>query len=153
MVNRAALGVQGEPFEVRIEFGKIREFARATMSDDPAYFAEELPVVPPTFLITAGFQWAGPASSVTDTIESDPHRALHASQEFVFHGPPPRAGDRLTARERVSQMYDKDGKRGGSMTFFVITTEFTDADGNLVAESHLTGVETAAPVASDGGAA
>jgi hypothetical protein len=153
MVNREALGVQGEPFEVRVEYGKVREFARATMTADPAYLDTALPVVPPTFLITAGFQWAGPTSSVTDTIDSDPHRALHAAQEFVFHGPPPRAGDRLVARERVSQMYDKDGKRGGSMTFFVITTEFTDTEGNLVAESHLTGVETAAPVATDGGAA
>jgi hypothetical protein len=152
MVNRAALGLEGEPFEVRVEYGKIHEFARALMNTDQAYVDSDEPIAPPTYLITAGFHWATPTSSVTDAIESDPHRALHASQEFVFHGPPPRAGDRLIARERVSQMYEKEGKRGGTMVFFVITTEFRAADGRLVAESHLTGVETAEAVAAPAGA-
>jgi hypothetical protein len=72
----------------------------------------------------------------------DPARGLHAEQEFVFHGPPPRAGDRLVGTSRITEVYDKQGKRGGTMTFVVMVTEFHDAAGRLVAESRLTGVET-----------
>jgi hydroxyacyl-ACP dehydratase HTD2-like protein with hotdog domain len=72
----------------------------------------------------------------------DPSRGLHAEQEFVFHGPPPRAGDRLVGTSRIAEIYEKTGRKGGTMTFVVMVTEFRDPDGRLVAESRLTGVET-----------
>jgi hydroxyacyl-ACP dehydratase HTD2-like protein with hotdog domain len=76
-----------------------------------------------------------------------PERGMHAEQEYVFHGPPPRAGTRLTCRSRIAEMYDKQGKRGGTLTFVVMVTEFRDASGKLVAEARMTAVETAqAPV-------
>ena len=40
-----------------VERVKIREFAKACMSDDPAYVDAPDPVVPPTFLTTTNF-WA-----------------------------------------------------------------------------------------------
>jgi len=55
MANFAALGTTGKPFPVRIERGKIMEFAAATRSSEPAYWADEHPVVPPTFLTTQMF--------------------------------------------------------------------------------------------------
>lgn len=148
MVNRSALGKVGEPFVVEVERGKIREFARAIFSDDPAYLSDERPVSPPTFLTTAVFWQEGDADP-WPAVETDVARSLHAEQEFVLHGPPPRAGTRLTAQSRIDQMYDKQGRRGGSMTFVVMVTEFRDDTGRLVAESRMTSVETA-PVEEPG---
>ncbi len=43
----------------------------------------------------------------------------------------------------MEDIYEKEGRRGGILTFAVMITEFRDADGTLVAEAKLTGVETA----------
>ncbi len=58
---------------------------------------------------------------------------------------PPRAGARLVGTSRIEQIYEKEGKRGGAMTFAVMVTEFRDESGKVVAEARLTGVETARP--------
>jgi hypothetical protein len=60
----------------------------------------------------------------------------------VFHGPPPRAGTKLTVLPRIEDIYEKEGKRGGTMTFVVTVQEFRDEEGNLVAESRSTVIET-----------
>jgi hypothetical protein len=145
MANSAALGTTGKPFPVCIERGKIMEFAAATRSPNPAYWADEHPVVPPTFLTTQMFwqEWAGREANPWQAVEFDQKRGMHAEQEYVFHGPPPRAGTTLTARSRITEIYTKQGRRGGTLTFACMVTEFRDESGRLVAESKLTGVETA----------
>jgi hypothetical protein len=71
---------------------------------------------------------------------------MHAEQEYVFHGPPPRAGTRLSCRSRIERVFHKEGRRGGRLTFAVMVTEFRDAaTGRLVAEARMTGVETEKP--------
>ncbi|MEO6204734.1 MAG: MaoC family dehydratase N-terminal domain-containing protein [Mycobacteriales bacterium] len=139
MVDTSALGATGTPFSLEVERGKIREFARATFAPLPD---DERPVAPPTFLTTA-FHWQSSDSDPWEMVRMDPSRGLHAEQEFVFHGEPPRAGDRLVGTSRIEDIYEKTGKRGGTMTFVVMVTEFRDESGRLVAESRLTGVETA----------
>ena len=143
MVDVAALGRTGEPFEMEIERGKIREFARATFSADPSYLDDPAPVVPPTFLTTMGF-WSSADADPWAAVRMDQSRGLHAEQEYVFHGPPPRAGTRLTATSRIESVTSKPGRRGGELTFVVMVTEFRDPSGALVAEARLTGVETEA---------
>jgi hypothetical protein len=142
-VNRDAVGVQGEPFELDVERGRIRELAKALFADDEAYWRSE-PVVPPTFLTTM-FMWETPASDPWPKLELDRQRALHASQEFEFLGPPPRAGTRLTACSQIEEIYEKEGRRGGNLTFAVMRTDFTDADGRVVARARGTVVETSRP--------
>ena len=44
MVDHAALGRTGEPFEMELERGKIREFARATYSTNESYLDDPAPV-------------------------------------------------------------------------------------------------------------
>jgi len=73
----------------------------------------------------------------------EPERGLHAEQEFVFFGPPPRAGTRLHARSTISEVFEKEGRRGGTMMFAVMVTDFLDDHGVVVAQSKMTGVETA----------
>lgn len=134
------VGAVGEPWEVFVERGKIREFAAAMQSDDPAYQGTDA-VVPPTFLINA-VQWAPPGVRVAVGFERK--RLLHGEQEYIFHGDLPRAGDQLIAQERVLDRYAKPGKRGGEMKFAVVATEFRSPDGELIAEARATFIETAA---------
>lgn len=144
MVDKAALGETGVPFALDVERGKIHEFATATKSTHPAHFEGHHPVCPPTFLTTAFFwETRVPGSNPWEKVRMDPKRGMHAEQEFVFHGPPPRAGTRLIGTSRIEKIFEKQGKRGGTMTFAVMVTEYRDEAGNLVAEARLTGVETA----------
>src|SRR3954453_10841909 len=57
MVDESAIGYEAEPYDMVVERGKIREFARATMSRNPDYFDDPVAVSPPTFLMASSF-WA-----------------------------------------------------------------------------------------------
>ncbi len=135
MVDASAVGATGAPFELLVERGKLREFARATFTVPQGDWSL------PTFLTTA-FHWQDPGTDPWEQVRMDPSRGLHAEQDFVFHGPPPRAGDVLVGTSRIESVQDKQGRRGGTLTFVVMVTEFRDPAGRLVAESRMTGVET-----------
>ncbi len=137
-------GTKGKPYEMIVEAGKVREFARAAKSKNPAYFTppEEHPVSPVTFLASSAF-WSTPESSPNfGAAPPNMERILHGEQEFTFPNGPPKAGTVLTATTSIGKQYEKEGKRGGSMKFSELITEFRDADGNLVAESKSTTIET-----------
>jgi N-terminal half of MaoC dehydratase len=140
VVDKSAIGMTDEGFDMVVERGKIREFARATKSDSPSYLDDPEAVSPPTFLVTNAFwsQGGGPFGR----IGLDMRRVLDGGREFVFHGPPPKAGTKLSAKTRVDDIYEKEGKRGGTMTFVVTVQEFRDESGQLVAEMRSTVIET-----------
>ena len=100
---------------------------------NPDYFADPFAVSPPTFLMTSAF-WATGGNPMA-SLNIDLTRLLHGGQEFTFYGPPPRAGTKLTATGVVKDIYEKEGKRGGTMTFIEMATEFSDESGKVVAES------------------
>ena len=137
---QAAAGAPGKPFTMEVELGKLREFARATKSSNPAYLADDRPVSPATFLMTSTF-WQSPESRAGGGPRSY-ERVLHGEQEFVFHGEPPRAGTVLTGQSRIDRTYEKEGRRGGTMTFTETVTEYRDEQGRLVAETRSTVIET-----------
>jgi N-terminal half of MaoC dehydratase len=151
MVDASAVGTTDEPFRMAIERGKVREFARATMSDNADYLEDPEPPIEPTFLTSVSF-WSPPGQSVFSKVKLDLRRILHGGQEYTFHGPPPRAGQELTVQTRVDEIYEKEGKRGGTMTFVVTVTEFRDEAGKLVAEARSTAIETAKPATQKDGA-
>ncbi|MCU4182980.1 MaoC family dehydratase N-terminal domain-containing protein [Acidiferrimicrobium sp. IK] len=136
-------GRTAAPFTMVVELGKVREFAAATKSTNPDYAGDpgDHPVSPGTFLMSAAF-WQKPENSPFFGVELNWHRILHGEQEFVFHGTPPRAGDVLTGVARIDRVYEKAGKRGGTMTFTESVTEFRNPAGELVAESRGTMIET-----------
>lgn len=140
-IDHSKVGIHDEPATMPLERGKIREFAKACKCDDPAYLDAAEPVVPPTFLTTVNF-WMDASPSLRSQVGIDLRRLLHGAQEYVFHGPPPRAGTDLTFQTRVDAIYEKQGKRGGTMTFVDMVTELRDADGTLVAEARSTAIET-----------
>jgi hypothetical protein len=134
-------GRTGEPYEFPVERGKVREFARATKARRDSYLDDPRAVTPPTFLASSTF-WAGPGTSPLGDGPRYWSRILHGEQEFVFPAGPPRAGTTLKATERVEEVYTKQGRRGGTMEFTVLVTEYRDETGALVAEARSTIIET-----------
>jgi hypothetical protein len=141
MAIEDAVGITDEPTTMPIERGKIREFAKACFDGNPEYTKGATPPVPPTFLTVRNF-WMNGGSSPLARVGLDLRRLLHGGEEYVFHGPPPHAGDELTMQTRIDKVYEKAGKRGGSMTFVEAVTEFRDADGALRVECRSTAIET-----------
>lgn len=148
MVDKAALGAHGSPFVLEVERGKVMEFALAVRSEHPDHFRPERAVAPPTFLTTqlfwekrvdGGNPWA--------QVQMSEERGMHAEQEYIFFGPPPRAGDRLHAQSRVTEIFDKHSRGGAVLTFVKMVTDYRDDDGRLVAQAILTGVEKNPPPA------
>jgi hypothetical protein len=133
------VGTRGAEYEMVVERGKIAEFAAAMQSQNPAY-AGPGAITPPTFLISSAL-WA-PEGAAVD-VGFDRKRLLHGEQEFIFHGPPPRAGQVLKVSDQIVDRYEKPGKRGGMMRFAVVVTEYRSGDGTLVAEARKTLIETA----------
>lgn len=143
-MDKSIEGNRGKPFRVVVEEGKVREFARAVKSSNPAYVAEGQPQAtsPVTFLASSVFWQGSPEASPWGDAELNWERILHGEQEFVFPGPPPAAGTELTAEARIDRVYEKEGKRGGTMTFVDAVTEYRDPSGAVVAESRSTIIET-----------
>lgn len=144
-VDKSLIGGAGQPVTIHIERGKIREFARAIKDDDPFYFDEEQAsreaggIMPPvTFLVTMAHWDDGRGRP---KVPMDLKRVLHGEQEYEFLKPI-HAGDVLTAVSRVADIYEKQGKRGGTMTFVVIETEYKNDRGELVARAKQVTIET-----------
>lgn len=143
--DRSHIGRTGEPVTMHIERGKIREFAGAIKDDDPLYFDEAYAareaggLMPPvTFLQTVALWDDGRGRP---RVPMDLKRALHGEQEFEFLAPI-FAGEALTAVSRITDVYEKAGRRGGTMTFVVTETDFTNQRGELVARGRAVGIET-----------
>lgn len=144
-VDRSYIGKTGTPVTMHVERGKIREFAKAIKEDDPLYFDEEYAqrevggIMPPlTFLMTVAHWDDGQGRP---RVPRDLKRALHGEQEFEFLRPI-YVGDVLTAVSRIADVYEKTGKRGGTMTFVVTETEFTNQRAEVVARARQVGIET-----------
>jgi hypothetical protein len=135
-------GRRGAPFEITVEAGKVREFARATGSANPAYLSGDYPVSPATFLVTATFSM-NPEHSPWGEDRPDLARVLHGGQTFTFTGSPPLAGARLVGVQRIDRIYAKQGRRGGAMHFYELVTEYRDLDDTAIAEVRSTLIVTA----------
>jgi acyl dehydratase len=143
------IGRTGEPSTMRVEFGKVREFARAIKDENPLYFDEAHAksvaggvMPPPTFTMTQAF-WEEAASRIE--LGLDLRRVLHGEQEFEYVKPI-YAGDTLTAKARISNVEKRPGKRGGEMTLVTLETEYKNQRGEVCLYSRSTIIETAKPV-------
>ena len=98
-------------------------------------------LAPPTFLMTIA-HWIGDLGETRQAVKLDYRRLLHGEQEFEYVKPI-RAGDVLTFRSRTKDVFEKEGKRGGTMMFVIGETEFTNQRGEVVAYMRNTAIETA----------
>ncbi len=142
----AQAGLEGPPYEVDIERGKIREFARAMAAPLPEFMQDRRAVVPATFFVSVPYSWGysleRPRGTVFQTIEHDLSVSLHAQESFRFFGPPPRAGDRLIAYPKLESVTEKHGKAGGKLTFLTMLTDYRNEAGKTRVEQRSVSVTT-----------
>ena len=143
-IDRSLIGQWGSEGTLRVEVGKIREFARAVKDPNPAFFADAGAPAPPTFLMTIA-HWLGDLGKTRSAVKLDYRRLLHGEQEFEYVNPI-RAGDVLTFRSRTKDVFEKAGKRGGKMLFIIGETEYRNQRGEVVAYTRNTAIETEGPV-------
>jgi acyl dehydratase len=124
---------------MRIEVGKIREFAKAVKDANPTFRGDDA-LAPPTFLMTIA-HWIGDLGQTRSAVKLDYRRLLHGEQDFEYVRPI-RAGDVLTFRSRTKEVFEKQGKRGGKMTFVIGETEYRNQRGEVVAYTRNTAIET-----------
>ena len=137
-------------FEFRVERGKIREYALVLGLTDPVHSDVEAArtagfddlLAPPTFV--RQFWHENPDNDPMPHLGYDPKRRLHGEQEFEYHKPLV-AGMNLKGQNAIVSTREKEGRRGGLMTFVVIETRFLDEAGELVQVARRTLIETAAP--------
>ncbi|MGC0367458.1 hypothetical protein ABH922_005510 [Rhodococcus sp. 27YEA15] len=130
--SAVVIGKTGQDFVLPIERGKLREFVgavaeRSIDTDDPAA------VIPPTFLATAMW-WQGDDANPLHDAELDSARMLHVEVEYVFPSGAPQVGTTLTGTARISDTWEKEGKRAGPMTFVAVTTDYRNEKGDMVAQ-------------------
>lgn len=151
MIDRSLIGRESPPFTVPVEFSKIHEFARAVRDDNPIYHDADAAgaagwsavPAPPTFIQTAAF-WAPTEASLMRLLGFDRRYVLHGEQEYSYHRPLV-AGDVLTGVQRIVDLQEKLGKRGGTMRIATLETAYTDAAGQLVLTVRSTTIETSPP--------
>ena len=78
----------------------------------------------------------------------DSARMLHAEQQYVYHKPI-RPGDDLTVSTKRGKSWEKEGRRGGTMSFSEVITEYRDQSGELVVTATSVGVTTGKAVTQD----
>jgi N-terminal half of MaoC dehydratase len=130
-----------------IERGKIREYAVATAAARPAYLDDQKAPVPPTFLATVVF-WTPIGETLRSAevlracaeagVPADLGSLLSLEQEYVYHGPPPRAGETLRTAERLGDIQVKRTRNGRAMVIIRFTVDFRDERGDLRAECNYT---------------
>jgi acyl dehydratase len=138
-----------------VEAGKVEEFARAVGDDDPVYRDPEVAATrgfeavpaPLTFVRTTDFPRYRTGEEIDLGFRHE--HTLHGEQAYEYDRPLV-VGDTLTGETAVVNAYERDGARGGTMTFAEVETEFHDARGERVLVSRATAIETGGTV-DDGG--
>lgn len=141
MLDQSIVGKEYAPFTVEIEKGRIRFFARSIGETNPVYFDESqaraagfhsIPV-PPTFPFTISMD-ANQSFMVLDDLGVDKTRSMHGEQSFTYHGEI-CAGDVITGRQKVVDMYDK---KGGALVFVVTETRLENQNREHVCDLRTT---------------
>ncbi len=131
--------------------GKVAEFARAITDSNPVFLDESaaderghdrMPA-PPTFTTVSAFDRYRPPNTPEYgiAIGFDPERLLHGEQSYEYDRPI-RVGDVLSGTTTLTDVYRREGQRGGTMTFAELETTFTDQHGEHVLTERSTTIET-----------
>jgi acyl dehydratase len=137
MIDRQFIGHASPPFEVLVESGRLRFFAKATGQTDPLYTDEVAAraaghpglLVPPTFLFCLEME-SPDATAMHERLGLDFRRLLHGEQRFRYHASA-HAGDTLRFAPRIEDIYDK---KAGALEFVVRATQVHNQHGQHVAD-------------------
>jgi hypothetical protein len=119
---RARIGVEGEPTTALVEAGHVRRFAQAIGDPNPRWEAE----APPTFLVALA-----PVSVHLAEAEEYGQGWLNGGNRFEYFAPV-KIGDRITARGRIADVYEKEGS-SGKLLFIIFESNYVNQDGARVA--------------------
>jgi len=134
-----------------IEAGHIMTFARSVADKNPIYYDGDYAkttepgsvIAPPTFERAhaqfdpdwflrpkIGEPWFGSGKNPTGVTSATPDqdnlsRTLHAEQHYEYHRHP-KPGDVLRSVVKPGKTWEKEGKRGGKLTFTEEITEYYD---------------------------
>lgn len=137
MIDRKWIGHELPASVLPIERSRLQFFAKAIGETDPVYTDPaaardagypDLPA-PPTFLFAAELD-SGAAFALVEALGIPIAKLLHGEQSFTYHAAA-CAGDTVTVRSIVSDVYDK---KGGALEFVVKTSRAVNQRGELVAE-------------------
>ncbi|MGI9322719.1 MAG: FAS1-like dehydratase domain-containing protein [Pseudomonadales bacterium] len=160
-----------------IEAGHIMMFARSIGDANPIYYDEDHAkgteaggiIAPPTFVQSSaqfepdyflrpkiGEEWFGSGKGPTGITKKEggggggggsAAAGLHAEQRYVYHRPL-KVGDVLSASTKPGKTWEKEGRRGGKLTFSESVTEYRNQQGDLVVTATGVGVRTEKPATS-----
>ena len=119
---RARIGVEGEPVTGVVEAGHVKRFAQAIGDPNPRWEKE----APPTFLVALA-----PVSLHLSEAEEYGRGWLNGGNRFDYVAPV-RIGDRISARGKVADVYEKEGS-SGNLLFIIFETNYVNQDGAPVA--------------------
>jgi acyl dehydratase len=137
MIDRKWIGHELPPSRLTLDRNRLQYFAKATGQTDPVYSDVEaaraagyadIPA-PPTFLIAIELD-SGAADRLLADLQIPLAKLLHGEQGFTCHRVA-CAGDTVTVRSTVTDIYDK---KGGALEFIVRKTAVSNAQGEAVAE-------------------
>ena len=137
MIDRKWIGHELPPSVLPIDRRRLQFFAKAIGETDPVYTDLEaaraagyadLPA-PPTFLFAAELD-SGASERLIADLGIPLAKLLHGEQGFSYHRNVV-AGDTVTVRSTITDIYDK---KGGALEFVVKTSRATNQRDELVAE-------------------
>jgi acyl dehydratase len=137
MIDRKWIGHPLPASVLPIERSRLQFFAKAIGETDPVYTDPaaardagypDLPA-PPTFLFAAELD-SGASERMLAELQIPIAKLLHGEQGFSYHRPA-CAGDTVTVRSAITDIYDK---KNGALEFVVKTARATNQNDELVAE-------------------
>ncbi|MES4792743.1 MAG: hypothetical protein C4321_06910 [Chloroflexota bacterium] len=150
-----------EGFEFPVDRTQVMLFARSLLDIRPEYWDPNDPAtkavggitVPPTF-VQSSAHWQPDYPLDLTRPRKEPRqprpegqgggglgRGLHAEQHYEYHHPI-FVGDTLTVTTRPGRRWEKEGRRGGKLSFSETITEYRNQDGVLCVTAISVGVQT-----------
>ena len=156
MADLSKLGMEFPAYSIVVEKNKIAEFVAAiAQKDDIAHIRdiyrdeeaarkagyESIPV-PPTFAISFVFWTGGGLLGIINALGVDITKLLHSEEEYEYLGDI-YAGDVITRKMKVVDMFERGKKNRPGWSFFVtvLETEMTNQRGELVLKARTTFME------------
>ena len=154
MADKSKLGMEFPLYSIKVEKNKIAEFVAAiSQKDDVDHIRdiyrdenvaqtsgfENIPI-PPTFPSSFIFWTGGGLLGTVNALGVDLNRLLHNEEEYEYFAPI-CAGDVITRKMKVVDMYDR-GKPGRMhIQVTVLETEMINQKGELVVRARTTFME------------
>lgn len=137
MIDKKWIGHELPPSVLHVDRTRLQFFAKAINETSPAYTDvgaargagyPDLPA-PPTFLFAAEMD-SGSTERLLEDMQIPLAKLLHGEQSFKYYKPV-CAGDTVTVRSTISDVYDK---KNGALEFIVKNSTAVNQDGERVAE-------------------